>query len=87
MPIAWVWCQSPRADRQPVSLRHNGSDRWIVSRSMRRPPLAQLSMQQSGVPGDHLVPHGIMPFDIADLGHALAVGRIVLPPKRQADRC
>jgi hypothetical protein len=34
---------------QPASVRHSGTDRLSVSRSMRRPPPAQLSIKRSRV--------------------------------------
>ena len=66
-----------------MSLRHSGTERMIVSRSMRRPPLAQLSIQQAGVPGQQLVPHRVVALDVADLGDPLAVGRIVAAPEAE----
>ena len=39
--------------------------------------------EQPRFAGDHRVPHRVMPFDVADLGHALAVGRVVVAPEGQ----
>ena len=40
--------EQARPGAQPVSLRHMGTARMTVSRSMRRPPLEQLSMNKPG---------------------------------------
>ncbi len=48
--------------------------------SMRRPPLAQLSMSKPGHRGQQVVPHLVEPRDVPDLGHADAVGRVGLVP-------
>ena len=54
-----------------------------VSRSLRRPPEAQLSMSRPGMSPAKFIPIGQVSLDVQVLRYSLTVGRIVLAPEFQ----
>ena len=65
------------------SLRSSGTPRRIVSRSLRRPPLAHESIHSFGLRRSKLVPVGQVTGDVSDLGDALPILGVRAAPVAQ----